>query len=139
MEVISVTCALILLNERVLCAQRSDAMPLPGLWEFPGGKVEEGENPEACLKREILEELSISIRIIFPLKPNDHSYADRKVIHLMPFICKWESGEINLLEHQKVKWLSKEELRSLKLAPADIPIVEDLLANWNNIQKLLVE
>ncbi|SFB59433.1 (deoxy)nucleoside triphosphate pyrophosphohydrolase [Algoriphagus aquimarinus] len=139
MEVVSVTCALIFLDQKVLCAQRSEAMQLPGLWEFPGGKIEKGESPEDCLIREIKEELAISINIIGSLRSNEHAYSDVKVIRLMPFICVWGSGKLKLVEHQEVKWLAKEELKSLNWAQADIPIVEDLYVNWNNIQEQLVE
>ncbi|RAI92115.1 (deoxy)nucleoside triphosphate pyrophosphohydrolase [Algoriphagus yeomjeoni] len=139
MEVVLVTCALIFLDGKVLCAQRSDSMQLPGLWEFPGGKIEKDETPQECLVREIKEELSISIQVICPLKPNDHSYSIGKVIRLMPFVCIWQDGEINLLEHQSVEWVAKENLKSLEWAPADIPIVEDLFENWNIIQKQLVD
>ena len=139
MEVVLVTCALIFLDRKVLCAQRSDSMHLPGLWEFPGGKMEKDETPEECLVREIEEELAISIQVIGSLKPNEHSYSPRKVIRLLPFICVWQNGEINLLEHQGVKWLAKENLKSLEWAPADIPIVDDLFENWNIIQKQVVE
>lgn len=139
MKEIPVTCALIFLNDKVLCAQRSEEMPLSGFWEFPGGKMEAGESPEACLIREIREELSISIKVVSSLDPNEHSYAEGKVIRLMPFVCTWESGAINLLEHKAVKWVGKEELKSLNWAPADIPIVNDLFENWNIIQKQLVD
>ena len=139
MGVVLVTCALIFLDEKVLCAQRSGKMILPGLWEFPGGKIEKGESPEECLVREIKEELAISIQISGALKPNDHSYSKGKVIRLMPFVCTWQSGEINLLEHQQVKWVGKDKLKSLTWAPADIPIVDGLTENWNIIQKLLVD
>jgi 8-oxo-dGTP diphosphatase len=139
MDLISVTCALIFFDKKVLCALRSEVMQLPGLWEFPGGKIEEGESPESCLIREIWEELAISINIICPLTPNEHSYSEGKVIRLIPFVCSWERGDIILLEHQEIKWLKKEELKSLDWAPADMPIVNDLIANWNDIQKQLVE
>lgn len=139
MEVVLVTCALIFLDEKVLCAQRSGTMPLPNLWEFPGGKIEEGESYEACLIREIKEELAISISLVSSLIPNEHSYSEGKVIRLIPFVCTWKSGVITLLEHQEVKWLGKEELKFLNWAPADIAIVDDLLANWNDVQEQLVE
>lgn len=139
MKVIPVACALIFLNGKVLCAQRSEQMPLSGFWEFPGGKIEDGESPEACLIREIREELSIFIKVVSLLEPNEHSYTEGKVIRLIPFVCTWESGEINLLEHQALKWLGKVELKSLNWAPADIPIVNDLSENWNIIQKQLVD
>ena len=139
MEVVSVTCALIFLDQKVLCAQRSESMQLPSLWEFPGGKIEKGESPEACLIREIKEELAISISIVGSLRPNEHVYSDVKVIRLIPFLSLWESGELKLLEHQQVKWLAQEELKSLNWAQADIPIVADLFENWNNIQEQLVD
>lgn len=138
MEVVSVVCALIFLEGKVLCAQRSASMSLPGLWEFPGGKIEEGESSEACLIREIMEELAISVNLVSSLLPNEHYYPEGKVILLIPFVCIWMSGEINLLEHREVRWLAKEELKELNWAPADIQIVDDLIANWNNIQKQLV-
>jgi 8-oxo-dGTP diphosphatase len=139
MEVISVTCALILLDNKVLCAQRSEVMSLPGLWEFPGGKIEDGESPEACLIREIEEELAISISLVGSLQPSEHSYAEGNIIRLLPFLCVWDYGEIILREHQDIRWLDKKDLKSLNWALADIPIVEELIDNWNNIQKLLVD
>lgn len=114
-------------------------MSLPGLWEFPGGKIEQGESPEACLIREIEEELAISISLVSSLQPNEHTYPEGKVIRLIPFVCIWGSGEITLREHQDVKWLAKGELVLLNWAPADIPIVDELQQNWNTIQKLLVD
>ncbi len=73
------------------------------------------------------------------MKSNEHSYTEGKVLRLMPFACTWESGNIDLLEHEQVRWLTKEELKSVKWAPADLPIVEDLIGNWNNIQEQLVD
>lgn len=139
MEVVLVTCAVIVSAGKVLCAQRSEAMPLPGFWEFPGGKIERGESSESGLIREIREELAMDVGIIGPLKPTEHSYLAGKTIRLLPFLCSWEGGDIHLLEHQAVKWLVKEELDSLNWAAADRPIVADLIGNWNNIQKELVD
>ncbi|MDR7131684.1 8-oxo-dGTP diphosphatase [Algoriphagus sp. 4150] len=138
-KIIPVSCAIIFSDRKVLCAQRSHTMSLPGLWEFPGGKIEVGESPEACLIREIKEELAISIRIGYAMTPHEHSYSEGQIIRLIPFVCSWESGNIDLLEHQKVKWLAKQELKFLEWAPADFPIVEDLIGNWNNIEKQLVD
>ncbi|SFT96002.1 8-oxo-dGTP diphosphatase [Algoriphagus locisalis] len=139
MGVVLVTCALIFLNDKVLCAQRSSTMNLPGLWEFPGGKIEKGESPEECLVREIKEELAITIKVLGALKPNDHAYSKGIVIRLLPYVCIWQCGEVKLLEHQQIKWVEKGNLNSLNWAPADIPIVNDLSENWNIIQKQLVD
>lgn len=138
MEVVLVSCALIFLDNKVLCGQRSPAMTLPGLWEFPGGKIEEDETAEECLVREIKEELAISIKLISSLKSRDYRLSGEKVIRLIPFVCIWTTGLLTLLEHSKVDWFEKDELRSLKWAPADIPIVEEVVTNWNDIQEQLV-
>lgn len=130
MKIITVTCAIIFYRGKVLAAQRSQSMALPGKWEFPGGKVEAGEDPEACLIREIREEISIEIRILRGLQFSDYSYSLDKMIRLIPFFATWESGEICLLEHQQVAWLGQEELFSMDWAEADVPIVHELQEKW---------
>ena len=129
MNPIPVTCVVLLHEGKVMAAQRAAHMDLPGYWEFPGGKVEEGESPELCLTREVLEELSISIRITGSLPPVLHAYPS-KTIQLLPFFAVWDSGTIHLSEHAQLRWLAQEELLSVDWAPADLPIVHDLLANW---------
>lgn len=129
MSIISVTCALIIRDGRVLAALRSAAMDLPGKWEFPGGKVEPDEDPLDCLAREIHEELSIEIGIGQALAASDFSYPN-KTIRLLPFMATWKSGEISLLEHSQVIWLDRESLFSVDWAAADVPIVHYLYENW---------
>lgn len=102
-------------------------MPLPLKWEFPGGKVEEGESLENCLVREIKEELDITIKIIDELAPNEHKYSD-KTIKLIPFLCRWTKGEIHLKEHAAYRWQRPKNLLDLDWAEADIPIVKGYLA-----------
>jgi 8-oxo-dGTP diphosphatase len=122
--VIKVTCALIInKEERILVAQRSNNMNLPLKWEFPGGKIEANETPEACLIREIKEELNISVKIIKGLPTNIHVYTNI-TIELMPFICNHVKGDIILKEHADFKWLHKNELLALDWADADVPIVK---------------
>ena len=129
MKIIPVTCALITHQGKVLAAQRSDSMDLPGKWEFPGGKLEEGEDPKSCLIREIREELAIDVEIFAGLPPVDFQYPS-KIIHLIPFLTTWKGGEISLLEHAQVVWMGKNELLSLDWAAADVPIVHYLYDNW---------
>lgn len=129
MKIIPVTCALITHEGKVLAAQRSDSMDLPGKWEFPGGKLEEGEDPNSCLIREIREELAIDVEIFAGLPPVDFQYPG-KIIHLIPFLTTWKYGEICLLEHSRVVWMDRNELLSLDWAAADVPIVHYLYDNW---------
>ncbi len=129
MKTIPVTCALIIRQGRVLAAQRSESMDLPGKWEFPGGKVEEHEDPKECLRREIREELGIEIIVGEALIPSLFSYPS-KTIRLLPFIASWKSGEIRLSEHSQILWLERNSLLSVDWAEADIPIVQELHENW---------
>lgn len=124
---IEVTCAIIEGQNKVLVTQRSEKMALPLKWEFPGGKIEKGETAEACLTREILEELHINIKITKPLNTNTHQYSETKTIKLIPFICELIGGEIKLTEHANFLWLSKSELGTLDWAEADVPILNEYL------------
>ncbi len=130
MKIIHVSCLVLLHQGKVLATQRSEKMDLPGLWEFPGGKVEPEESPATCLVREIWEELSIGIQICRPLTPVLHAYP-AKSIQLIPFLATWESGTLQLTEHAQIRWLALQDLLSLDWAPADIPIVHELNENWD--------
>ncbi|MGI0105194.1 (deoxy)nucleoside triphosphate pyrophosphohydrolase [Salinimicrobium sp. WS361] len=127
---IIVTCAIIEQDQKVLCAQRSQNMALPLKWEFPGGKVEKGEDLEDCLKREIEEELGVEIEIKERLPSNIHIYSDEKSIKLIPFRCSLQTFEINLKEHLKIEWVSSSELTQFDWAKADIPIVQNYIQNY---------
>jgi len=128
---IIVTCAIIEKDSKVLCAQRSELMHLPLKWEFPGGKVEDNEDPEECLKREIREELGVEISIIERLISNIHTYPDQKRFELIPFRCSLVGGKLVAKEHKLVKWLNIYELRELDWAEADIPVLHQYLANYS--------
>ena len=130
MKIIHVSCLVLLHQGKVLATQRSEKMDLPGLWEFPGGKVEPEESPATCLVREIWEELSIGIQICRPLTPVQHAYP-AKSIQLIPFLATWESGTLQLTEHAQSRWLTHQDLLSLDWAPADLPIVEELQEHWD--------
>lgn len=124
---IEVTCAIIEHINKVLVTQRGEKMALPLKWEFPGGKIEKGETAEACLIREILEELQVNIKITKELNSNTHQYSEIKTIKLIPFICELIDGEIKLTEHANFLWLSKSELSNLDWAEADVPILNEYL------------
>lgn len=132
MKIIPVTCAIIIHEGKVLLAQRSVKMDLPGKWEFPGGKVEKGEDPKDCLIREIREELGIEIRVKSELTPVDFSYPT-KTIRLIPFVAQWLGGVIVLAEHSNYGWYDQNQLFSLDLAPADLPILHELTEKWVNL------
>jgi 8-oxo-dGTP diphosphatase len=117
---IRVTCAVIEREGRILAARRGGKMSRPLKWEFPGGKVEEGETPEACLVREIREELGVEVEVLRALSPSPYRYADKAIL-LLPFVCRIVGGSLTLLEHEAVRWGSPDELSGLDRAPADVP------------------
>lgn len=123
---IDVTCAIIVEGNKVLVTQRSEKMSLPLKWEFPGGKIEENETAESCVLREIKEELNLEIEIITRLESKKFDYPAFS-INLIPFISKYLSGIINLNEHKDYKWVTKEEMKLLDWAPADIQILQEFL------------
>lgn len=123
---INVTCAIIIVNGKILVTQRSENMSLPLKWEFPGGKLEENESHIDCIKREIKEELSIDIEVLEQLSSSIYDYGAFK-INLIPFFAKYISGEIKLTEHKDYKLLNKVDLLKMDWAKADLPIVEEFL------------
>ena len=126
MPAILVTCALIVQNGSVLITQRSETMPLPLLWEFPGGKVDAAETEKQCVAREIKEELNLEIKPLQRLTPVQH-FNGSKTILLIPFICSLLSGKLTLAEHKDYRWAKPEELRGFTWCPADVPVVEEYL------------
>lgn len=126
--IIPVACAIIEGPAGVLCAQRSATMSLPLAWEFPGGKIESGETAELALLREIREELQVDIIIGQALTYADHSYVEGRVIRLFPFVCRLvDGGDPIPREHAALRWVMREELRSLDWAAADVPVLEGYL------------
>ena len=123
---INVTCAIIKINNKILVTQRSGKMKLPLKWEYPGGKLEEGENEIECVKREIKEEINIEIEVVRQLSNSIYNYGTF-TINLIPFLSNYVSGEIILAEHKDYKILDKSELMHLDWADADVPIVEEFL------------
>ena len=123
--------ALIDADGRVLLAKRPEGKTLAGLWEFPGGKVGDGETPESALIRELKEELGIDVTqsCLAPLTFASHAY---ETFHLfMPlYICRRWTGIPQGLEGQELKWVHARDLRTMPMPPADLPLIphlEDLL------------
>ncbi|MEY3960661.1 MAG: (deoxy)nucleoside triphosphate pyrophosphohydrolase [Paracoccaceae bacterium] len=122
--------ALIDADGRVLLAQRPEGKSLAGLWEFPGGKVDPGETPEAALIRELREELGIETKAscLAPLTFASHSYEDFHL--LMPlFACRRWDGIATGREGQTLAWVRPERLRDYPMPPADIPLIP-ILRDW---------
>lgn len=122
-------------NDEILCALRSPEMSIPNMWEFPGGKVEMGEDLFTALKREIDEELQCKVETETSIfNDNTHEY-ETFIINLLSIKCRIIEGTPTANEHSKLLWLKRENLSSLKWAPADIPAVEQLIDEKNSLLK----
>jgi 8-oxo-dGTP diphosphatase len=122
--VLVVAVALVDIDGRVLLAQRPEGKAMAGLWEFPGGKVNEGELPEVALIRELKEELDIDVTesCLAPITFASHSYDDFHL--LMPvFACRVWKGEVASLEGQALKWVRPVRMADYPMPPADVPLV----------------
>lgn len=105
----------------VLCAQRGSG-GLAGMWEFPGGKIEQGEAPREALEREIREELLCEVAVEDVVTTTDYAY-DFGIVSLTTFMCRLVSGTPKLTEHAAVRWVTPDHLAELDWAPADVPAV----------------
>jgi 8-oxo-dGTP diphosphatase len=126
--VLVVACALVDADGRILIAQRPEGKKMAGLWEFPGGKVEPGETPEATLVRELREELGIETKsaCLAPLTFASHAYEDWHI--LMPlYVCRRWEGIAQPREGQMLKWVRAKELRNYPMPPADLPLIAPLI------------
>ena len=126
--VLVVACALVDADGRVLIAQRPEGKTLAGLWEFPGGKLEAGERPEAALIRELHEEIGIIVQeaCLAPLTFASHAYEDFHL--LMPlYICRRWEGLAVAREGQNLAWVRANKLRDYPMPAADIPLIPHLI------------
>jgi len=127
MKRIQVAAAIIIHKDRILCVQRGENQLayISKKFEFPGGKIEEGELPEETVLREIQEELNMEIEVRNQFVTVEHAYPDFHLT-MQSFICSTKSKDLRLAEHISFKWLTRDKLDDLDWAAADLPIVEAL-------------
>jgi len=116
----------------MLAVQRGPQSSHPFLWEFPGGKILEGETAEQCIIREIQEELTVTVEVVGQLKPVGFDYGSKQ-IWLTPFVCKICSGKILLNEHIAMRWFNFEEWETIGWAGADRELI---LKNHDSLKNL---
>ena len=131
MKHVEVVCAVIRNDKNeIFCCKRGPGRALEGYWEFPGGKVEANETHEETIVREIREELKTTIEPIKYIGVSNYEYKDIEKpfsITMYAYECRLIQGELELTEHTEKKWVKKENLDSIKFAPADLPIVNMIL------------
>lgn len=130
---IQVTAAIIIEQQKVLITQRHPNDMMGGKWEFPGGKIEAGETPEACLRRELQEELGIRADVYERYAVSTYTYPDR-TIELLAYMAAIRAGQITLHEHSDARWAPIHELAQFDFCEADLPIVEKLCAQFCGTQ-----
>ena len=119
---IEVVGAVIVRDGLIFCVQRGSDGSLPGMWEFPGGKIERGETAAAALEREIQEELRCRVSVGDPVTTTTHNY-EFGTVRLTTYYCQLVDGNPELTEHADLRWLAPHELDDLSWAPADVPAV----------------
>jgi len=120
---IAVVCRL---GQVLICRRKADDR-FGGFWEFPGGKVEDGETPGQCLAREVREELDIEVELIRALPIIEHDYPDIRV-RLYPFLCIHEAGQPKPIGCQQAIWVDPPDLRNYQFPPANRQLIEDVVA-----------
>ncbi len=120
-----VTAAILEKEGKILIARRKKGLHLAGKWEFPGGKIEDGETPEECLKRELREEFEIDTEIGEYICESVHDYGKHH-IKLLVYRANHVSGEFHLNSHEEMQWVSLSEMKRFEFAEADKPIAKHL-------------
>ena len=129
MKIIKVVAAILQKEDKILIARKKQGKPLAGYFEFPGGKIEEGETPEESLIRELMEEMNIKIAVKEYIGESIYDYGNDKVISLLGYTAEIIDGEIKLSDHDIYEWVTLEQINNYKIAPADIPLLNKL--KWN--------
>ena len=127
-EPIPVACAIIERDGLILAARRGEGQSHAGGWEFPGGKIRDGEAPEDAIVREILEELGAEIQVVRRLDEVTFSYPE-KTITLIPFVCKCKAAndEFTANEHQEIRWVDREGAKGIGWLPPDREVLDNYM------------
>jgi 8-oxo-dGTP diphosphatase len=134
MKSIRVVCAIIEQDGKILAAKRGRSQSHGGFWEFPGGKVCEGEDPRHAIVREIREELGAEISVVKELGPVTQDYADKRVT-LLPFVCRAGAGVGKAIEHEEIRLVDNNEAASLPWLPPDREILKRYTAGLSASEK----
>lgn len=118
-----VTAAVFMKGQAVLLMRRAPGQKLAGKWEFPGGKMEDGETPQSCLRRELKEELDVVVEVGRHVCDSLYTYPSGSIL-LKAFFVELRTGDIHLHVHDEMQWVNYMDLLSFELAPADIEIVK---------------
>jgi 8-oxo-dGTP diphosphatase len=122
----TVTAAILIQNDKVFIGQRKAGKQFENLWEFPGGKLEDGETQPECLAREMREEfgVEVAVRDYFGESIYDYSHGS---IRLVAYLVDWIGGEMSPVDHQDCRWVAFHDLQSYQFVPADVPFVQKLM------------
>ena len=123
MKTLRVVCGIIYKNDKIFIARRKEGKSMAGMWEFPGGKIEKGENEIDALIRELREELGMQVEVLNRLGENLHNYCTFS-INLIAYNCVLKEDTYSLTDHDAFEWVYKEDLLSYKMAVADIPLIK---------------
>lgn len=124
---------------RILIGRRAPHKPVPGLWEFPGGKLEEGEDIPSCIRRELIEELDLTVDPIAEIAVSEAVRTERQDAPELHFwLCRpVETRELPLRDHDAIRWVRLEELKDYDIVPGSRPMAEDLVAGRYELSRYM--
>lgn len=131
-----VTVAVIEREGHILIAKRKQGKRHAGNWEFPGGTLEEGETHEQCLKRELQEELAITVEVGDLICSSEYSYTPEWTVRLLAYRTTGVSGALSLNDHEEVRWVKPTDLGNYEFPEADRPIIERLISEHGERSEL---
>lgn len=127
LDMLTVTAAILIRENKVFIGQRKPGKHMAHLWEFPGGKLEGGETTQECLAREMREEFGVQVEIREYFGESVYHY-ERGTIRLVAYLVDWTAGEMTPADHQDCRWVTFDDLENYEFVPADVPFVQKLRA-----------